>query len=326
MEVKINYLVIGAVVAAAIALILGFNQTISQTASALSLPKNSIFVAAGDWGCKSSTAGTVSTAVKLNPNLVLALGDLSYQGNTDCWENIIKPIFSKTRIVIGNHDVVDPEMTANYTRDFNLRNQYYSFNYNNVHVVVLSSEIAYGTSSSQYAFVKADLSQAASNSSINWIIAAVHKPIYTSSSNQPAPADLRATFSPLFDKYGVDLVLAGHNHNYQRTYPLAFNANNPGSPIIKSYSKTCYYDPSGPIYLISGAGGQSHAYLGSQKSFVIRQFSDKYGVSKIDITNIQNSSGQMGTIMSLVFYQNGKLGTPIDPFKITKGAAATNIC
>jgi len=36
--------------------------------------------------------------------------------------------------------------------------------------------------------------------------------------------DFREAYHPLFDKYGVDLVLQGHSHSYQRTYPLIFDS------------------------------------------------------------------------------------------------------
>jgi hypothetical protein len=44
----------------------------------------------------------------------------------------------------------------------------------------------------------------------------MHKPLYTSPSNHPEEKSLAGELQPLFDKYAVDLVMYGHNHNYER--------------------------------------------------------------------------------------------------------------
>ena len=62
--------------------------------------------AVGDWGCSSNTQQTVNNIKNKNPQLVLALGDYSYQGTAKCWLDKVKPIDSKTKINIGNHEVV----------------------------------------------------------------------------------------------------------------------------------------------------------------------------------------------------------------------------
>jgi hypothetical protein len=58
----------------------------------------------GDWGCTSNTRATVSGMVNRGIELNLGLGDYSYQSSAQCWLDIIKPIDSKTKISIGNHD------------------------------------------------------------------------------------------------------------------------------------------------------------------------------------------------------------------------------
>ncbi|MGG6460655.1 MAG: hypothetical protein ACM3JQ_04420 [Candidatus Eiseniibacteriota bacterium] len=66
------------------------------------------FVAAGDWSCNGITKRTVSSIRSKNPDLVLALGDFSYQEGTGCWFNIMSPLLNKTKIVIGEHDFDPP--------------------------------------------------------------------------------------------------------------------------------------------------------------------------------------------------------------------------
>lgn len=65
--------------------------------------------AVGDWGCNSNTASTVSKIDGRNPELVLALGDYSYQSTATCWLNAINTIDSITKINIGNHEDEDED-------------------------------------------------------------------------------------------------------------------------------------------------------------------------------------------------------------------------
>src|SRR5213593_2154397 len=48
--------------------------------------------AAGDWGCNTNTNKTINNIVTKNPEIVLALGDLSYASTFDCWLRLIAPI------------------------------------------------------------------------------------------------------------------------------------------------------------------------------------------------------------------------------------------
>ena len=109
-------------------------------------------VAVGDWDCTSETEDTVDNIIKQDPEVVLALGDFSYSGDADCWFDIIEPIADKTKIAMGNHE--DEE---DYMDFFGLKEQYYSFNQKNVHILALSTEIDYDEESEQYQFAVKDL-------------------------------------------------------------------------------------------------------------------------------------------------------------------------
>jgi hypothetical protein len=50
------------------------------------------FAAAGDWACTSKAKDTVKNIIDHDPELVLALGDLSYDSSAKCWLKIIKPL------------------------------------------------------------------------------------------------------------------------------------------------------------------------------------------------------------------------------------------
>jgi len=137
--------------------------------------------AVGDWGCNSNTASTVSKIDGRNPELVLALGDYSYQNTATCWFNAIQPINSITKINIGNHEDEDSEGYSSYISHFGLSNPYYSYDINNVHILTMDSDrTSYSSGSPQYNFVINDLQAASQNPNIKWIIVNIHKQMYTS--------------------------------------------------------------------------------------------------------------------------------------------------
>jgi predicted phosphodiesterase len=261
--------------------------------------------AAGDWGCNDNTKKTVSNIVNKIPERVLGLGDYSYQSTANCWFTIVDPIDEKMKIAIGNHDDPSSSLLNQYMSHFSLSKQYYSYNYQNAHFVVLSTEQT--GSSSQYAFVKSDLAKASSNSNIDWIIVYMHKPLYTSPSNHAGESTMRDRYHPLFDHYGVDLVLYGHNHAYERSYPMKYHKANPSIPIITSGSKESYNDPQGQIFATVGTGGRSVYHYDSKSWYIVTQY-EGYGFLDIDIT---------GNRLVAKFYSNND-GSVKDQFTITK--------
>lgn len=268
----------------------------------------------GDWGCNSNTKSTVTNIKGKSPELVLALGDYSYQPTATCWLNTISSIKSITKINIGNHENDADEDLNKYLSSFGLSKQYYSFNFQNVHVLTMATEISFGTSSSQYNFVKNDLAAASTNPNIKWIIVNYHRAMYTSpntcsSSTCHGSSSLRDAYHPLFDKYGVDLVLQGHVHDYQRTFPITYNPSSPSSPKKTSTNTNTYTDPQGEIFAIVGTGGINFHGLSGKSSFVASQQDSKFGILDIQIINDGNK-------LQAKFYAND--GSVKDQFSISK--------
>jgi hypothetical protein len=292
----------------------------NNTNNTTPLPADFNFAAVGDWGCNSNTNNTVNNILNKNPELVLGLGDYSYNTKyANCWLKIVKPIDEKMKVTIGNHDDKTLPSLRQYMSHFNLTNQYYSFNYQNVHFTVMSTEVPYGAASEQYKFVNSDLANASSDPNIDWIIVYYHRLAYTSPSHHKAIPLLQNTYHPLFDKYEVDLVLQGHNHNYERSYPIKYNpvmflsnsTTKTISPIITDTNITNYNNPKGQIFAIVGTGGQfDNSYKFKAKApFVVTQHVE-HGILNIDVIN----SGKM---LSAKFYENGS-GIVKDQFTITK--------
>src|SRR5918996_89494 len=299
------------------------------------LPSTTIFnfAAVGDWGCTDHTTDTIENIQNKDPELVLALGDLSYENTGNCWLNETSSINNKLEIAIGNHDYDDKKgdptlLQAQYKKHFGLLNTYYSFDYHNVHFIAMDSMLPYTINSPQYSFVRNDLISTSQNPDIKWIIVYFHHPMYTSPSEHSSDLLLRETYHPLFDLYGVDLVLQGHNHNYQRSHPLTYNNdkninnnndnkisninNNDISfkPTIIPTNTNTYNNPTGEIYITAGTGGESLYGFKNKADFISTQYKG-YGFFNVDISS--NGTKLIGT-----FYANEDIGSVKDTFTITK--------
>jgi len=300
--------------------LLGFGILISVLTNYASADFN--FPAAGDWGCNSNTQKTVNNINSKGPERVLALGDYSYQNTATCWLNLVDDFDSRTRIAIGNHEDDDSEGYQTYKSHFGLGNPYYSFNYNNVHFLVMDTDrTSFSSGSSQHTFVKNDLVAAAGNSAIKWIIVYLHKPMYTSpnscsssgcTNGGSTATSLRNTYHALFDQRGVDVVLQGHVHNAQRTFPIKYSG---GSTPTKTSSSTIdYNDPQGEIFSVVGTGGINFHGLSGKPSWVKFQQDDKFGILDIKITN-------NGYKLEGRYHTNS--GSQLDKFTITKTGPAS---
>ncbi len=266
--------------------------------------------AAGDWGCNSNSQNTQRKMYNKGPEVVLGLGDYSYSGTANCWFTVIKPIDGRMHISIGNNDDGSSTLLNQYLSHFHLSRQYYSFNYQNAHFLVLSTEMI--TSSSMYDFAKNDLAKAASNTGIDWIIVYMHKPMYTSPGQHGASTTMRDKYHPLFDKYGVDLVLYGHNHAYERSYPIKYDTSTPSTPIVTSSNKASYTNPTGAIYATVGTAGASLYTYSSKNSYIVTQYK---GHGFLDITI-------SGSTLSAKFYANSD-GSVKDQFTIKKSSSTS---
>ena len=170
----------------------------------------------------------------------LALGDIAYRsGSNDQYQSGLfesyPDLLGKTSLwpVYGNHDarrwtyfkLFDlPENAEAGGVPSNTEN-YYAFDYADVHFVVLDSQDgSVEADSEMLAWLKRDLAQ----NSRNWTIVAFHHPPYTKGSHNSDDAgdsrgrmkNMREKVLPILEAAGVDLVLSGHSHMYERSYLL----------------------------------------------------------------------------------------------------------
>lgn len=167
------------------------------------------------------------------------MGDLVDNGQRqqewDGWFAGIKRHSGKMAVVpvVGNHETytIDRKfaMPKEFTQQFyvpqngpdGLKGQVYSFDYGNVHFVILDTQLGEERSflpdslDRQIAWLKQDLAATTKH----WKVVFMHRPIYHNRLNVDSPSSLVA-FAPIFDDYGIDVVFSGHDHVNARTMKL----------------------------------------------------------------------------------------------------------
>ena len=266
----------------------------------LPIPNSELdFVVAGDYGCDSKTRQTIKDMVEQDTDLAFALGDLSEVKKPNCFFDIVSKLDNKDKfkIALGESDTDSNEVRSSsrfsdFVRHFDLENPFYSFDYKNVHFLAMSTGksafIPYAPGSAQYEFINDDLSKAANNTNVDWIIVYGYRPLYTSPTIHPSTEILRETYAPLFEKYGVDLVMTSHNHNYQRSYPLVYNVVHSREPIIKDVNASYYSMPGVPIYVVVGTAGNNLYDFRGQAPFMVTQFRET-GFLHVNITKSEQN-------------------------------------
>jgi hypothetical protein len=180
------------------------------------------FLVIGDSGTggreQYQVAAQITEAHKRFPfEFAIMLGDNLYgsEGPSAYLQKFERPYASlltagvKFYASLGNHD----EPAQRFYKPFNMDGKrYYSFNKGEVEFFVLDS--TYMTPQ-QIDWLKGELEQ----SDAKWKIPYMHHPIYSSGERHGSELDLQVLVEPLFEKNGVDVVFAGHEHFYERLKP-----------------------------------------------------------------------------------------------------------
>ena len=128
--------------------------------------------------------------------------------------------------------------------------RFYSFDYGRVHFVSLDSETAFldtARRQAQIDWLRADLAA----TTADWKVVFFHRPPYSTGFEHGSDLTVRAVFPPIFEQYGVQLVINGHDHDYERTIPLK-SSTDPAAQAV--------------TYIVTGGGG-SRLYTVSGGSF-----------------------------------------------------------
>lgn len=125
----------------------------------------------------------------------------------------------------------------------------------------------------QTRWLEETLSRAKRDEEVDWIIVQMHQDALSSSKNgNGSDRGIRETWLPLFDRYGVDLVVCGHDHDYERSWPVRGCNHGVGRdaatgatvdtcqpiPVVTTEPADGTFDTSrGTVHLILGGGGTS---------------------------------------------------------------------
>jgi hypothetical protein len=178
------------------------------------------------------------------PDLVLFSGDaVTFGAVQNEWETFFdvgEPLFATTPVMSthGNHDL----NSINYFAQFAMPGDEatFGFDYGAAHVTVAndSPPLTADLTGAIAAFIDDDL---AAHEDAPWKLVSHHRPPYSASLNHGSDATLQEAWVPLYDRHRVDLVLNGHDHDYERTHPM-YN----GQPTAPG---------DGTVYVVSGGAG-----------------------------------------------------------------------
>ena len=148
-----------------------------------------------------------------------------------------------------------------------------------------------------------------------WSIVTFHHPIYSSKAGRDNPA-LRNLWQPVFDEFGVDLVLNGHDHTYARTVPVTAEANQLEANTQPSREENVPTgvtgrSPAGTVYVVSVSGPKMYD-LGDRPVFHrTAENTQLYQVITVD-----------GDVLK--YEARTAIGELYDGFTLTKGADGDN--
>ena len=220
------------------------------------------FCAVGDTRSASDKTEDVSewgkiaeAAAQEDPLFTAFLGDFIFLGFLEwmwpAWFEAAQPLLEEGVLMSchGNHE----EYAMAYFERFSFpaNERWYSFDVSGVHFVCLDTGLMdyaeYPLLREQSPWLEEDLKKAAEGGT-DWTIVFLHRPAYSAGEGYGDQPDIVAEWVPIFDKYGVDLVLESHEHFYQRSFPLERGQVVDNSPDY-------YENPGGTVYLLQGCGG-----------------------------------------------------------------------
>jgi hypothetical protein len=150
------------------------------------------------------------------------------------------------------------------------RGLWYAFTAGSMRVVSLANDdIVYQDGGNSYvrgysngaqkAWLEKELATARANKNIDWVVVVMHQvAISTVDKFNGADLAIRQEWSPLFDKYGVDLVVCGHEHHYERSHPIRGAQQNQTLTPIPAATATDVIDTTkGTVHMVIGGGGTS---------------------------------------------------------------------
>jgi hypothetical protein len=250
----------------------GSNDAYASNVSRESEEGDNVLVGAGDIASCASE-GDEATARLLDeiPGTVFTLGDNAYTSRKGrdpmrCYDASWGRHKARTRPVPGNHEYEEGYIDEYFDYFGEAAGErgkgYYSYNVGPWHIIALNTMIETRPSSSQGRWLAADLAANAKFCTLAYF----HHPRFSSG---PHPTSSRAKYLwQTLDEHGVDVVVSGHDHIYERFSPLGGD----GNP-----------DENGIREFVVGTGGASHYAIEETADDSEVRNNSTYGVIKLTL-------------------------------------------
>jgi hypothetical protein len=240
----------------------------------------------------SPAGGDVTTGVeRIAPLFNLVNGDLCYanlsQDRIRTWSDWFANNSRSTRYrpwmpAAGNHENErgnGPVGYRAYQTYFSLpdsgagpdlRGLWYGFTVGAVRFISLNNDdVCYQDGGNSYVhgysggaqrrWLERELRAARADPGIDWIVVCMHQVVISTADKfNGADLGIREEWVPLFDRYGVDLVVCGHEHHYERSHPIRGQSPTDTRTPIPTQTATDVLDTGkGTVHMIIGGGGTS---------------------------------------------------------------------
>jgi hypothetical protein len=247
-------------------------------------PDSVTLVGAGDIAWCGNLLGAQATAklIEKIPGTVFAAGDLAYEKGTDeeferCYQPTWGKFKKRTKPAPGNHEYNGSDASGYFrywgTQAGDPAKGYYSFELGAWHIIALNTNCeakalaGCGEGSPEEVWLREDLAAHAKRC----ILAFGHHALFSSgiSDKHARHTELRAFWEDMYAAH-ADLILAGHEHSYERFQPQDPNGQ---------------ADPEhGILQITVGTGGRSHTFLGyAQPNSEVRN-ADTFGVLRLTLS------------------------------------------
>ena len=189
------------------------------TAAGQAYPGTQVIVVYGDSRSgKTVQQKIINDIIGFHPTAVFHTGDLVGNGLDPAeWTSFNAIISGLLRTAefypaLGNHELNSPLFFKNFRLPNNGR--WYSVDKSGIHFIVLDTNSDINIGSEQYRWLEKNLKDV--NKSLKFIVAVFHHPLF-STGRHGSNKVLRNLLVPLFEKYGVNIVFSGHDHDYERS-------------------------------------------------------------------------------------------------------------
>ena len=240
--------------------------------------KDAVLIGAGDIADCSDLAGAEATAklLEANPGTVMALGDLAYPNGAPqdfkCYDKTWGRVKDRTRPAVGNHEF-HSSGASYYFQYFGAaagdpKTGYYSYELGTWHIIVLNSECkevgGCWSGSPEEKWLRADLAAHPTGCTLAYF----HKPRFSSGLNHGNDPEVGAFWQALYD-FNAELILNGHDHDYERFAPQDPNGKADSKRGIREF--------------VVGTGGKGHREFGLHKPHSEVRNNDTFGVLKLTL-------------------------------------------